>query len=26
MDKTLEKEWDTYVEEFFKNAQIEREL
>ncbi len=26
MDKTLEKEWDTYVEEFFINAQIEREL
>lgn len=26
MDKTLEKEWDTYVEIFFRNAGIEREL
>ncbi|MEZ3488399.1 MAG: hypothetical protein K1W22_17910 [Lachnospiraceae bacterium] len=26
MDKTLEKEWDSYAEEFFRNAGIEREF
>ena len=26
MDKTLEKEWDSYAEEFFKKSGIEQEL
>lgn len=26
MDKTLEKEWDSYVEEFFRESGIEREM